>query len=284
KEKGKEKETGPSGNVKGKAREVPATPKKTTPKKSQPKNQLESEDEEVEAEKQQCIYCVKKNITCVPQVRKKVCIACGRHKMKCKYFDKTAWAVMDGSQKVADAVRELVEMEKCKEAGCLEVVWHDLGLGVRVRVSNPITIAGRSRMVQSGNGFGVAGSNIEIWNTGLSNNLIGAQILLSQFLGWSSRSEMLGFDEDFVTYLEWRWSRTAAIRWSLVASLRFKHIGFEVLMKFIKICCKFAGPRRREILLGINSDVRVISLVSKKWGKTGCLTRSIVVSKFCKRK
>lgn len=46
--------------------------------------------------------------------------------MKCEYFDKTAWAVMDGSQKVADAVREMVKMEKRKEAGRLEVVWHDL--------------------------------------------------------------------------------------------------------------------------------------------------------------
>ncbi|KIJ47566.1 hypothetical protein M422DRAFT_248558 [Sphaerobolus stellatus SS14] len=46
--------------------------------------------------------------------------------MKCEYFDKTAWAVMDGNQKVANAVRELVEMEKRKEAGHLEVVWHDL--------------------------------------------------------------------------------------------------------------------------------------------------------------
>ncbi|KIJ51638.1 hypothetical protein M422DRAFT_243946 [Sphaerobolus stellatus SS14] len=114
KEKGKEKEAGSSSNVKGKARE------------SQPENQSESEDEEVEKEKPQCIYCVKKNITCVLQVGKKVCVACGQRKMKCEYFDKTAWAVMDGSQKVADAVRKLVEMEKCQEAGRLEVVWHDL--------------------------------------------------------------------------------------------------------------------------------------------------------------
>ncbi|KIJ42160.1 hypothetical protein M422DRAFT_254855 [Sphaerobolus stellatus SS14] len=125
-EKEMEKEAGPSGNVKGKARETPATPKKTMPKKSQVESRSESEDEEAEEEKPQCVYCVKKNITCVPQVGKKVCIACGRRKMKCEYFDKTAWAVMGGSQKVADAVRKLVEMEKRQEAGRLEVVWHDL--------------------------------------------------------------------------------------------------------------------------------------------------------------
>ncbi|KIJ42200.1 hypothetical protein M422DRAFT_254589 [Sphaerobolus stellatus SS14] len=103
-----EKETRPSGVNKGKAREVPKTPRKVTPRKSQTEVQSESEEDEDE-DKPQCIYCMKKNITCVPQVGKK-----------------TAWAVMDGSQKVADAVRELVEMEKRQKAGRLEVVWHDL--------------------------------------------------------------------------------------------------------------------------------------------------------------
>ncbi|KIJ53225.1 hypothetical protein M422DRAFT_242352, partial [Sphaerobolus stellatus SS14] len=44
--KGKEKEAGPSGNSKGKAREVPKTPKKTTPKKSKRDVRSESEEEE----------------------------------------------------------------------------------------------------------------------------------------------------------------------------------------------------------------------------------------------
>ncbi|KIJ27235.1 hypothetical protein M422DRAFT_271608 [Sphaerobolus stellatus SS14] len=107
-EKETEKEAGPSGNVKSKAREMPATPKKTMPKKSQVKSWSESEDEEAEEEKPQCVYCVKKKL------------------LVCPKSERRSWAVMDGSQKVVDAARKLVEMEKRQEAGCLKVVWHDL--------------------------------------------------------------------------------------------------------------------------------------------------------------
>ncbi|KIJ34522.1 hypothetical protein M422DRAFT_263286 [Sphaerobolus stellatus SS14] len=133
KEKGKEKEAGPSGSAKGKAREVPKMPKKPTPKKSKHDVPSESEGEEGEGEEededdspQSCIYCVKKKIPCVPQNGKKVCVTCGQRKMRCEYFDKTTWAVMEGSKKILESVRELANLEKWREAGCLEVVWHDL--------------------------------------------------------------------------------------------------------------------------------------------------------------
>ncbi|KIJ42617.1 hypothetical protein M422DRAFT_254057 [Sphaerobolus stellatus SS14] len=120
----REKEAGPSGNAKGKAKEVPRTPKKVTPKKSQTEVRSESEEEEDE-EKPRCIYCVKRNIPCVSQTGKKVCVACGKRKMKCEFFDKTAWAVMDGSKKVGEAVRELAGLGSRREASRLEVIWHD---------------------------------------------------------------------------------------------------------------------------------------------------------------
>ncbi|KIJ47319.1 hypothetical protein M422DRAFT_249167 [Sphaerobolus stellatus SS14] len=122
KEKEKDKEVGPSGSAKGKAREVPRTPKETTPKK------LESEEYEAEDEDkpQSHIYCVKKKIPCVPQVGKKVCVACRKRKMKCEFFDKIVWAIMDGSKQIADSMRELVGLERRREAGRLEGVWYDL--------------------------------------------------------------------------------------------------------------------------------------------------------------
>ncbi|KIJ54951.1 hypothetical protein M422DRAFT_241037 [Sphaerobolus stellatus SS14] len=123
-EPAKEKEAGPSGNAKGKTKEVPRTPRKVTPKKSQNEVRSESEGEE-EEEKPQCIQCVKRNIPCVPQVGKKVCIACRKRKMKCEFFDKTAWAVMDGTKQVVEAVRELAGLGRRREAGRLEVIWHE---------------------------------------------------------------------------------------------------------------------------------------------------------------
>ncbi|KIJ50990.1 hypothetical protein M422DRAFT_244953 [Sphaerobolus stellatus SS14] len=121
----KEKEVGPSGVNKGKAREMPKMPRKVTPKKSQTEVRSESEEDEDEDKPQSCIYCVKKKIPCVPQTGKKVCVACRKHKMKCEFFDKTAWAVMDGSKQVVDTMWELAGLGRRQEASWLEVIWHD---------------------------------------------------------------------------------------------------------------------------------------------------------------
>ncbi|KIJ39988.1 hypothetical protein M422DRAFT_257301 [Sphaerobolus stellatus SS14] len=132
KQKGKEKEVGLFRSSKGKGKEVPKMPKKPTPKKSNCEVHLESEEDDEDDDKpQSCIYCVKKKIPCVPQCGKKVCIACGQRKMKCKFFNKTAWAVMEESQKVADSVWELVELEEQREAGHLEEIWHNLQMCLR---------------------------------------------------------------------------------------------------------------------------------------------------------
>ncbi|KIJ34475.1 hypothetical protein M422DRAFT_263443 [Sphaerobolus stellatus SS14] len=128
KEKERKKEIGTGEREREGKGEGSGTP---TPKKFQHDLLLESEEGEGEEEEeddspQSCIYCMKKKIPCVPQNGKKVCVACGRHKMKCEYFDKTAWAVMEGSKKISESIRELVNLEKPQEAGHLEVVWHDL--------------------------------------------------------------------------------------------------------------------------------------------------------------
>ncbi|KIJ40001.1 hypothetical protein M422DRAFT_257063 [Sphaerobolus stellatus SS14] len=134
KEKGKEKEKqmGPSGSAKGKAKEVPKTPKNPTPKKSKCDVHSESEEEEEEEDDdnkpQSCIYCVKKKIPCVPQNGKKVCVACTRCKMRCEFFDKTTWAIMEGSEKVAEAVWEMTKLERHRTASLLEKSWYDLDI------------------------------------------------------------------------------------------------------------------------------------------------------------
>ncbi|KIJ34796.1 hypothetical protein M422DRAFT_262981 [Sphaerobolus stellatus SS14] len=116
KEKGKEKEkqAGLFGSAKGKVKEVPKMPKKPTPKKSHHEilsesEEGEGEDEDEDESPQSCIYCVKKKILCIPQRGKK-----------------TAWAAMEGSKKISESIWELANLEKQWEAGCLEVVWHDL--------------------------------------------------------------------------------------------------------------------------------------------------------------
>ncbi|KIJ43452.1 hypothetical protein M422DRAFT_253334, partial [Sphaerobolus stellatus SS14] len=88
----KVKEAGPSGNAKGKAREVPRTPRKVTPKNPNLRSNLSP-----------------------------------KKMMKTSRSPAytTAWAVMDGSKQVVDAVWELAGLGRHQEAGQLEVIWHD---------------------------------------------------------------------------------------------------------------------------------------------------------------
>ncbi|KIJ51573.1 hypothetical protein M422DRAFT_244740, partial [Sphaerobolus stellatus SS14] len=129
--KEKEKDAGLSGIAKGKAREVPKTPKKVTPKKSKRDVRSESEDEEVFEESEErpaCVYCVQKKIKCVLLDGWKVCAACHKRKVKCEFFNKTAWAVMDGSEKIAEAVRDMTRLERHRTASLLEKSWYDLDI------------------------------------------------------------------------------------------------------------------------------------------------------------
>ncbi|KIJ37997.1 hypothetical protein M422DRAFT_259383 [Sphaerobolus stellatus SS14] len=83
-----------------------------------------SEGEEDE-EKPQCVYYMKKKITCEPQAGKKVCVACAQRKMKCEFFNKSTWAVLDGTKQVVEAMRELAGLERRRDASQLEMIWHD---------------------------------------------------------------------------------------------------------------------------------------------------------------
>ena len=57
--------------------------------------------------------------------------------------------------------------------------------------------------------------------TCLGNDFEGAKILFGEFLGRSSRSEILGFNESLLSYFEFRSRRSAFICWSLISLLSF---------------------------------------------------------------
>ncbi|KIJ44851.1 hypothetical protein M422DRAFT_251839 [Sphaerobolus stellatus SS14] len=110
---------------------VPKTPKKITPKKSKRDVHLESEEEEEEEESEECpacVYCMQKKIKCVLLDDWKVCTACHKRKVKCEFFDKTTWAVMDGSEKIAEAVQDLTRLEWHRTASLLEKSWYDMDI------------------------------------------------------------------------------------------------------------------------------------------------------------
>ncbi|KIJ47561.1 hypothetical protein M422DRAFT_248550 [Sphaerobolus stellatus SS14] len=115
---------GPSGKGKG----TPKTPRRT-PRKAAivPPSDSEEEKEDGEEAPPLCVECLRKRIPCVPQPgKKRSCKACHKRKIRCDFLDKTAWAVLEGSKKMAESVRELAGMEKRREYFRLELKWYEL--------------------------------------------------------------------------------------------------------------------------------------------------------------
>ncbi|KIJ23339.1 hypothetical protein M422DRAFT_276105 [Sphaerobolus stellatus SS14] len=126
----KEGIVGPSGNIKekGKGKEVPRMPRKSPRKAANiPPSDSEEEKEEVDEAPPLCVECLRKKIACVPQPSKKwSCMGCYKSKIRCEFLDKTAWAVLEGSKKMAESIRELAGMEKRSEYFRLELKWYEL--------------------------------------------------------------------------------------------------------------------------------------------------------------
>ncbi|KIJ42190.1 hypothetical protein M422DRAFT_254566 [Sphaerobolus stellatus SS14] len=120
----KESIAGPSGKVK----EVPKTPKRTPRKAANvPPSDSEEEKEDSDEASPSCVECLRKKIACIHQPGKKQsCMGCYKSKIHCEFLDKMAWAVLEGSKKMAESVRELAGMEKRREYFRLELKWYEL--------------------------------------------------------------------------------------------------------------------------------------------------------------
>ncbi|KIJ53868.1 hypothetical protein M422DRAFT_242134 [Sphaerobolus stellatus SS14] len=120
----KEGMAGPSG----KGKEVPKTPRRTPRKAANvPPSDSKEEKEDSDEAPPSCVECLRKKITCVPQPgKKRSCMACYKCKIHCDFLDKTAWAVLEGSKRMAESVRELAGMEKWREYFRLELKWYEL--------------------------------------------------------------------------------------------------------------------------------------------------------------
>ncbi|KIJ51805.1 hypothetical protein M422DRAFT_244169 [Sphaerobolus stellatus SS14] len=118
----KEGMAGPSG----KGKEAPKTPRRTPRKAANvPPSDSEVEKEDGDEAPPLCVECLRKKIACVPQPGKKR-MACYKCKIRCDFLDKTAWAVLEGSRRMAESVRKLAGMEKRREYFQLELKWYEL--------------------------------------------------------------------------------------------------------------------------------------------------------------
>ncbi|KIJ27805.1 hypothetical protein M422DRAFT_270995 [Sphaerobolus stellatus SS14] len=120
----KEGMAGPSG----KGKEAPKMPRRTPRKAANvPLSDSKEEKEDGDEAPPSCVECLRKRIVCVPQPgKKRSCMACYKHKIRCDFLDKTVWAVLEGSRRMAESVRELAGMEKRREYFRLELKWYEL--------------------------------------------------------------------------------------------------------------------------------------------------------------
>ena len=64
----------------------------------------------------------------------------------------------------------------------------------------------------------------------MRDNGIWSEVLLREFLGWSGRPEILGFDVDVVAYFEVRGRDASSIGWPLITFLGVSHFFTEILV------------------------------------------------------
>ena len=62
-----------------------------------------------------------------------------------------------------------------------------------------------------------------------------------------------------------------------------RDFSFEGTLQLIEIYSKVMGLGGSNIAFRVNSDVWMISLISKGWGNTGSSTQSIIIGKLHKR-
>jgi hypothetical protein len=100
------------------------------------------------------------------------------------------------------------------------------------------------------------------------NDIIWTEIFFGELLGQSSHPEELGFNEDLVTNCELRSRESTGVSGPLITVLCLRDFGLECCVEIVKVDCKLAGTLRSKIAFRVDSDIRMITLISKEWRDT----------------
>src|SRR5467141_2863275 len=115
---------------------------------------------------------------------------------------------------------------------------------------------------------------------GSCKDFIWSKEFIGKLLGRSCHMEELSLDVSVATNLEF-WSRKlSGISGSLVLTLSFRNVLPKFLMKFVEVGDKVTSACGSEVVLRVNCEVRMITLIGKEGCNAGSGTRSIVVSKL----
>lgn len=124
---------------------------------------------------------------------------------------------------------------------------------------------------------------VGLW-AGLSNDLEGSLEPSRQLAGWSSRSEVLRLDKDFLSDFDRRWRSATGICRTLIAFLGLGDVLPQGLMEFIEVSHEISGSSGRDVTIGVNGDGGVVAFVGIEGRDTGGGVRSVVVRELRERK
>jgi hypothetical protein len=115
---------------------------------------------------------------------------------------------------------------------------------------------------------GVGKAECEGMRTRMHNDIIWTEVLFGELLGWSSCLEELGFNEDLVTNCKlWSGESTQVSR-LLIMALCLCDFSLEHSVEVVKIDCELAGTLQSKIAFRVDSDIGMITLISKEWRDT----------------
>src|SRR5882672_12661388 len=115
---------------------------------------------------------------------------------------------------------------------------------------------------------------------GSCKEFIWSKEFIGKLLGRSCHTEELSLDISVATNLEFRSQKLLGISGSLVLMLSFSDVLPKFLMKFVEVSDKVASACGSEVVLRVNCEVQMITLVGKEGHNAGSGTRSIVVSEL----
>src|SRR5882672_3214084 len=115
---------------------------------------------------------------------------------------------------------------------------------------------------------------------GSCKDFIQSKEFIGKLLGRSCHLEELSLDISVATNLKFRSWKSSGIRGSLVSTLSFSDVLPKFVMKFVEVGDKVTSVCGSEVMLRVNCEVQMITLVGKEGCNAGSGTRSIVVSKL----
>ena len=111
----------------------------------------------------------------------------------------------------------------------------------------------------------------------MTDDFVGTNVFLGEFLGRPGGTEELGLDEDLRTNLKFRRRSTAGISRTLITLLSLRNAFSQGRMQFLEISHEIAGMSGSDIPVGMDRDGGIVAFIGIERRDSGGGMRGIVV-------